>query len=149
MNKELIRSKSSVQLTCMFVFCLYDRFWTSSGIRAAGLVVLWEEWHSGGNRAIKEAPDSGVRQQKTDLNRDLQQRAVRGGGHVDRTPACPRQPLRTSRSGWVWLIRGSCVCGLPVSMWTCRCGHKTHLSHFVTGMVWSRIRISSPFSASI
>ncbi|KAK1890476.1 AF4/FMR2 family member 3, partial [Dissostichus eleginoides] len=32
----------------------------------------------------------------TELYWDLEQRAVRGGGHVDRTPARPRQPLCTS-----------------------------------------------------
>lgn len=52
-------------LVCVFVF--YDRDWTTSGISATQLlVVLWEEWHSGGNRAIKEAPDLGICQQKAE-----------------------------------------------------------------------------------
>lgn len=99
-NSFTTQLQSSAQLTYILIY-FYDRFSTASGIGATGLAVLWVERHGGGKRAIKEASDSGVRQQRTDLNWDLQQRAVRGGGggHVDRTPACPRQPLCTSSSG--------------------------------------------------
>lgn len=127
----------------MFIFFIfYNRFWTASGTKTTRLVVLWDLWRSGGSCAIKKAPDSGICQQKTELNWDLQQRAVRGGGHVDRTSASPCQPLRTSRSGWVSHSLELVCVSVDMSMWT-RCGHKTYLLHFVTGMIWSRIRISS------
>lgn len=121
MNKELSCSAN------MGVFLLFLFWQTPFGKRATGLSIPREERHSGGSRAIKEAPDSGIRQQKTDFNWDLRQQAVRRGGHVDRTPACLRQPLRTSRSGWVVECECLSVFG---SVWTCKFRHANTLLAF-------------------
>ena len=121
----------SLQLTGLFFFFFFigfNRFWKDCGVRAKGLVVFWEEWCSGGNCAIKEAPGWGVYQQRTkkklgtDLIRAFQQRAVRDGGHVDRTPARPRQPLCTSGTGWVWLIISPFFLFFFLRDWY-QCGH--------------------------
>lgn len=99
-----------------------DRFSTASAT-AAVLVVLWEEWRGGGNRAIKEAPDSGIRQQKTDLNWDLQQR-----GGKRRRPCGPHACLSSPASSHqpLWVSFGSSepvrLCLYPCDV--CRCGRK-------------------------
>lgn len=91
-----------------------DRFWTSlAPVRQD----LRTRRHSGGSRAIKEPPNWGSRRLSTELYWDLQQRAVRGGGgHVDRTPASPRQPLCTSRFGWVPVISARVCVRVDVQM---------------------------------
>lgn len=100
-----------------FVFAS-DRFSTASAT-ATVLVVLWEEWRGGGNRAIKEAPDSGIRQQKTDLNWDLQQR-----GGKRRRPcgphACLSSPASSHQPLWVSLSVRLCLYPCDV----CRCERK-------------------------
>ena len=57
---------------------------------------------------------------------------------MDRTPACPRQPLRTSRSGWVCL----CVC-VCIHVTCVDVSAKTHLLYFVTCVVWGCTKMSS------
>lgn len=118
-----------------------DRFSTASAT-AAVLVVLWEEWRGGGNRAIKEAPDSGIRQQKTDLNWDLQQR-----GGKRRRPcgphACLSSPASSHQPLWVSLaLQSLCVC-VCIHVTCADAGAKTHLLYFVTCVVWGCITISS------
>lgn len=118
-----------------------DRFSTASAT-AAVLVVLWEEWRGGGNRAIKEAPDSGIRQQKTDLNWDLQQR-----GGKRRRPcgphACLSSPASSHQPLWVSLaLQSLCIC-VCIHVTCADAGAKTHLLYFVTCVVWGCITISS------
>ncbi|KAJ4948143.1 hypothetical protein JOQ06_019683, partial [Pogonophryne albipinna] len=62
----------------------------------------------------KGSTDLCVCELNTELYWDLEQRAVRGGGHVDRTPARPRQPLCTSRSRVCWF--GEAFSRAPIPM---------------------------------